>query len=132
MPCSLLLCFSLLLPYLLFFSPLCNTPLHSCFTSLHSAFLSSPLFSPFRSHVLLPSVLLCSPSLFSFSSPPLVSFCSFSPLLSALLLSFLPYLSSVDFVKWSSQGMLRMSPDAMNSLFKPTIDHIIQHLSKQC
>lgn len=37
---------------------------------------------------------------------------------------------SVDFVKWSSQGMLRMSPDAMNALFKPTIDHIIQHLSK--
>lgn len=37
---------------------------------------------------------------------------------------------SVDFVKWSSQGMLRMSPEAMNSLFKPTIDHIIQHLSK--
>lgn len=40
------------------------------------------------------------------------------------------FLSSVDFVKWSSQGMLRMSPDAMNSLFKPTIDHIIQHLSE--
>ncbi|GAA6221187.1 heat shock 70 kDa protein 12A [Lates japonicus] len=38
--------------------------------------------------------------------------------------------SNVDFVKWSSQGMLRMSPDAMNSLFKPTIDHIIQHLTE--
>uniref|UniRef100_A0A8C6SPP0 Heat shock 70 kDa protein 12A n=1 Tax=Neogobius melanostomus TaxID=47308 RepID=A0A8C6SPP0_9GOBI len=38
--------------------------------------------------------------------------------------------SNVDFVKWSSQGMLRMSPDAMNSLFKPTIDHIIQHLKE--
>uniref|UniRef100_A0AAR2L3K2 Heat shock 70 kDa protein 12A n=1 Tax=Pygocentrus nattereri TaxID=42514 RepID=A0AAR2L3K2_PYGNA len=38
--------------------------------------------------------------------------------------------SNVDFVKWSSQGMLRMNPDAMNALFKPTIDHIIQHLSK--
>nr|XP_033799611.1 heat shock 70 kDa protein 12A [Geotrypetes seraphini] len=37
--------------------------------------------------------------------------------------------SNVDFVKWSSQGMLRMNPDAMNALFKPTIDHIIQHLS---
>ncbi|KAI2654284.1 Heat shock 70 kDa protein 12A [Labeo rohita] len=36
----------------------------------------------------------------------------------------------VDFVKWSSQGMLRMSPDAMNALFKPTIDHIIQHLTE--
>ncbi|KAM9808695.1 heat shock 70 kDa protein 12A isoform 7-T7 [Syngnathus typhle] len=38
--------------------------------------------------------------------------------------------SNVDFVKWSSQGMLRMSPDAMNSLFKPTVDHIIQHLNE--
>ncbi|XP_027863567.1 heat shock 70 kDa protein 12A isoform X4 [Xiphophorus couchianus] len=38
--------------------------------------------------------------------------------------------SNVDFVKWSSQGMLRMSPDAMNTLFKPTIDHIIQHLTE--
>ncbi|XP_061819892.1 heat shock 70 kDa protein 12A isoform X4 [Nerophis lumbriciformis] len=38
--------------------------------------------------------------------------------------------SNVDFVKWSSQGMLRMSPDAMNSLFKPTIEHIIQHLNE--
>uniref|UniRef100_A0A8C0YCR1 Heat shock protein 12A n=1 Tax=Cyprinus carpio carpio TaxID=630221 RepID=A0A8C0YCR1_CYPCA len=38
--------------------------------------------------------------------------------------------SNVDFVKWSSQGMLRMNPDAMNALFKPTIDHIIQHLTE--
>ncbi|XP_078129265.1 heat shock 70 kDa protein 12A isoform X2 [Sander vitreus] len=38
--------------------------------------------------------------------------------------------SNVDFVKWSSQGMLRMSPEAMNSLFKSTIDHIIQHLTE--
>uniref|UniRef100_A0A8C5QLT4 Heat shock 70 kDa protein 12A n=1 Tax=Leptobrachium leishanense TaxID=445787 RepID=A0A8C5QLT4_9ANUR len=37
--------------------------------------------------------------------------------------------SNVDFVKWSSQGMLRMNPDAMNALFKPTIDHIIEHLT---
>lgn len=39
------------------------------------------------------------------------------------------FFCSVDFVKWSSQGMLRMSPDAMNALFKPTIDQIVQHLS---
>ncbi|RMC11351.1 hypothetical protein DUI87_11470 [Hirundo rustica rustica] len=38
--------------------------------------------------------------------------------------------SNVDFVKWSSQGMLRMSPDAMNALFKPTIDQIVEHLSE--
>lgn len=48
----------------------------------------------------------------------------------ALLLS-LDALPSVDFVKWSSQGMLRMSPDAMNALFKPTIDSIIEHL-REC
>uniref|UniRef100_A0A8D0NEN1 Heat shock 70 kDa protein 12A n=1 Tax=Sus scrofa TaxID=9823 RepID=A0A8D0NEN1_PIG len=39
--------------------------------------------------------------------------------------------SNVDFVKWSSQGMLRMSPDAMNALFKPTIDSIIEHLQSK-
>lgn len=47
------------------------------------------------------------------------------------LLLPLDALSSVDFVKWSSQGMLRMSPDAMNALFKPTIDSIIEHL-REC
>ncbi|XP_027486953.1 LOW QUALITY PROTEIN: heat shock 70 kDa protein 12B-like [Corapipo altera] len=36
--------------------------------------------------------------------------------------------SNVNFVKWSSQGMLRMSPEAMNELFQPTITHIIQHI----
>ncbi|XP_072883938.1 heat shock 70 kDa protein 12A isoform X2 [Hemitrygon akajei] len=36
--------------------------------------------------------------------------------------------SSVNFVKWSSQGMLRMNSDAMNALFKPTVDQIVQHL----
>lgn len=44
--------------------------------------------------------------------------------------SSLCHVPSVDFVKWSSQGMLRMSPDAMNALFKPTIDSIIEHLRK--
>lgn len=48
----------------------------------------------------------------------------------ALTHSFFDALPSVDFVKWSSQGMLRMSPDAMNALFKPTIDSIIEHLSE--
>lgn len=49
---------------------------------------------------------------------------------SLLLLLLLDAIPSVDFVKWSSQGMLRMSPDAMNALFKPTIDSIIEHLRK--
>lgn len=44
------------------------------------------------------------------------------------LLLLMLSIPSVDFVKWSSQGMLRMSPDAMNALFKPTIDSIIEHL----
>uniref|UniRef100_A0A8C8RRQ3 Heat shock protein family A (Hsp70) member 12B n=1 Tax=Pelusios castaneus TaxID=367368 RepID=A0A8C8RRQ3_9SAUR len=36
--------------------------------------------------------------------------------------------SSVNFVKWSSQGMLRMSSEAMNDLFQPTISQIIKHI----
>ncbi|XP_053110136.1 heat shock 70 kDa protein 12B [Hemicordylus capensis] len=36
--------------------------------------------------------------------------------------------SSVNLVKWSSQGMLRMSPEAMNELFQPTISQIINHI----
>uniref|UniRef100_A0A8C9KX52 Heat shock protein family A (Hsp70) member 12B n=1 Tax=Serinus canaria TaxID=9135 RepID=A0A8C9KX52_SERCA len=36
--------------------------------------------------------------------------------------------SNVNLVKWSSQGMLRMSPEVMNELFQPTITHIIQHI----
>ncbi|XP_067389625.1 heat shock 70 kDa protein 12B [Emydura macquarii macquarii] len=36
--------------------------------------------------------------------------------------------SSVNFVKWSSQGMLRMSSEAMNDLFQPTVSQIIQHI----
>uniref|UniRef100_A0A8C5W9X6 Heat shock protein family A (Hsp70) member 12B n=1 Tax=Leptobrachium leishanense TaxID=445787 RepID=A0A8C5W9X6_9ANUR len=36
--------------------------------------------------------------------------------------------SGVNFVKWSSQGMLRMSSEAMNELFQPTIQQIIQHI----
>ncbi|KAM5246179.1 heat shock 70 kDa protein 12B isoform 2-T2 [Ctenodactylus gundi] len=36
--------------------------------------------------------------------------------------------SSVNFVKWSSQGMLRMTCEAMNELFQPTVSGIIQHV----
>uniref|UniRef100_A0A8D0PSV8 Heat shock protein family A (Hsp70) member 12B n=1 Tax=Sus scrofa TaxID=9823 RepID=A0A8D0PSV8_PIG len=36
--------------------------------------------------------------------------------------------SSVNSVKWSSQGMLRMSCEAMNELFQPTVSGIIQHI----
>uniref|UniRef100_A0A8B9T5I0 Heat shock 70 kDa protein 12B n=1 Tax=Anas platyrhynchos TaxID=8839 RepID=A0A8B9T5I0_ANAPL len=36
--------------------------------------------------------------------------------------------SNVNFVKWSSQGMLRMSPEAMSELFQPTITQIINHI----
>uniref|UniRef100_A0A452TBB2 Heat shock protein family A (Hsp70) member 12B n=1 Tax=Ursus maritimus TaxID=29073 RepID=A0A452TBB2_URSMA len=38
--------------------------------------------------------------------------------------------SSVNFVKWSSQGMLRMSCEAMNELFQPTVSGIIQHIGE--
>ncbi|KFR08054.1 Heat shock 70 kDa protein 12B, partial [Nipponia nippon] len=36
--------------------------------------------------------------------------------------------SNVNFVKWSSQGMLRMSSEAMSELFQPTISQIIKHI----
>ncbi|ETE56963.1 Heat shock 70 kDa protein 12B, partial [Ophiophagus hannah] len=36
--------------------------------------------------------------------------------------------SSMHLVKWSSQGMLRMSPEAMNELFQPTVSQIIKHI----
>ncbi|XP_029450066.1 heat shock 70 kDa protein 12B isoform X1 [Rhinatrema bivittatum] len=36
--------------------------------------------------------------------------------------------SGINFVKWSSQGMLRMSSEAMNELFQPTIHQIVQHI----
>ncbi|XP_071609189.1 heat shock 70 kDa protein 12B [Heliangelus exortis] len=36
--------------------------------------------------------------------------------------------SNVNFVKWSSQGMLRLSSEAMSELFQPTITQIIQHI----
>uniref|UniRef100_A0A8C2ST99 Heat shock 70 kDa protein 12B-like n=1 Tax=Coturnix japonica TaxID=93934 RepID=A0A8C2ST99_COTJA len=35
---------------------------------------------------------------------------------------------SVKLVKWSSQGMLRMSAEAMNELFQPTVKCIVQHI----
>ncbi|XP_068800026.1 heat shock 70 kDa protein 12B isoform X2 [Struthio camelus] len=38
--------------------------------------------------------------------------------------------SNVNLVKWSSQGMLRMSPEAMSELFQPTISHIIKHIGE--
>ena len=82
------------------------------------------------------SSTLFSPPPKFFLHPPPSSLCSsLLPHSFTLRPSFLPPSSpppvySVDFVKWSSQGMLRMNPDAMNSLFKPTIDHIIQHLSE--
>jgi hypothetical protein len=37
---------------------------------------------------------------------------------------------SVNLVKWSSQGMLRMSCEAMNELFQPTVSGIIQHIGE--
>ncbi|MGH0134569.1 UNVERIFIED_CONTAM: hypothetical protein FKN15_031040 [Acipenser sinensis] len=36
--------------------------------------------------------------------------------------------SNVNLVKWSSQGMLRMTSEAMNELFQPTISQIVQHI----
>ncbi|XP_051504637.1 heat shock 70 kDa protein 12B [Myxocyprinus asiaticus] len=36
--------------------------------------------------------------------------------------------SNMNFIKWSSQGMLRLSTEAMNELFQPTINNVIKHI----
>lgn len=36
----------------------------------------------------------------------------------------------MNIVKWSSQGMLRLSQEAMNELFQPTIANIVQHIGE--
>uniref|UniRef100_A0A8C1PNU0 Heat shock protein 12B n=1 Tax=Cyprinus carpio TaxID=7962 RepID=A0A8C1PNU0_CYPCA len=36
--------------------------------------------------------------------------------------------SNMNFIKWSSQGMLRLSAEAMHELFQPTINNIIKHI----
>nr|XP_025975495.1 heat shock 70 kDa protein 12B [Dromaius novaehollandiae] len=38
--------------------------------------------------------------------------------------------SNVNFVKWSSQGMLRLSAEAMAELFQPTVGQIIAHIGE--
>ncbi|NWX94587.1 HS12B protein, partial [Nothoprocta pentlandii] len=38
--------------------------------------------------------------------------------------------SNVTMVKWSSQGMLRLSPEAMSELFQPTISQIVAHIGE--
>uniref|UniRef100_A0A3Q2YVL0 Heat shock protein 12B n=1 Tax=Hippocampus comes TaxID=109280 RepID=A0A3Q2YVL0_HIPCM len=38
--------------------------------------------------------------------------------------------SVMNIVKWSSQGMLRLSQEAMNELFQPTIANIVQHIEE--
>ncbi|KAL0969931.1 hypothetical protein UPYG_G00234700 [Umbra pygmaea] len=38
--------------------------------------------------------------------------------------------SNMNIVKWSSQGMLRLTPEAMNELFQPTINNIIKHIEE--
>uniref|UniRef100_A0A8C7DZA8 Heat shock protein 12B n=1 Tax=Oncorhynchus kisutch TaxID=8019 RepID=A0A8C7DZA8_ONCKI len=40
--------------------------------------------------------------------------------------------SNMNIVKWSSQGMLRLTPEAMNELFQPTINNIIKHIVRKC
>uniref|UniRef100_A0A3B3QHL1 Heat shock protein 12B n=1 Tax=Paramormyrops kingsleyae TaxID=1676925 RepID=A0A3B3QHL1_9TELE len=36
--------------------------------------------------------------------------------------------SNMNIVKWSSQGMLRLTPEAMKELFQPTINNIVRHI----
>lgn len=37
----------------------------------------------------------------------------------------------MNIVKWSSQGMLRLTQEAMNELFQPTISKIVKHIGKK-
>ncbi|CAM9138717.1 unnamed protein product, partial [Lampetra planeri] len=38
--------------------------------------------------------------------------------------------SNMNIVKWSSQGMLRLTQEAMNELFQPTIVNIVKHIEE--
>uniref|UniRef100_A0AAV2KPC4 Heat shock 70 kDa protein 12B n=1 Tax=Knipowitschia caucasica TaxID=637954 RepID=A0AAV2KPC4_KNICA len=38
--------------------------------------------------------------------------------------------SSMNIVKWSSQGMLRLTQEAMHELFQPTIQNIVRHIEE--
>lgn len=38
--------------------------------------------------------------------------------------------SNMNIVKWSSQGMLRLTQEAMNELFQPTIANIVKHIEE--
>uniref|UniRef100_A0A3P9MWJ3 Heat shock protein 12B n=3 Tax=Poecilia reticulata TaxID=8081 RepID=A0A3P9MWJ3_POERE len=38
--------------------------------------------------------------------------------------------SNMNIVKWSSQGMLRLTQEAMNELFQPTISNIVRHIEE--
>lgn len=38
---------------------------------------------------------------------------------------------SINIVKWSSQGMLRLTQEAMNELFQPTVSNIIKHIGRK-
>ncbi|CAG05729.1 unnamed protein product, partial [Tetraodon nigroviridis] len=37
----------------------------------------------------------------------------------------------INIVKWSSQGMLRLTQEAMNELFQPTVNNIIKHIGRK-
>lgn len=37
----------------------------------------------------------------------------------------------MNIVKWSSQGMLRLTQEAMNELFQPTINNIVKHIGEK-
>lgn len=37
----------------------------------------------------------------------------------------------MNIVKWSSQGMLRLTQEAMNELFQPTIVNIVKHIGEK-
>lgn len=50
---------------------------------------------------------------------------------SAVMVFFPCVCVSMNIVKWSSQGMLRLTQEAMNELFQPTITKIVKHIGKK-
>lgn len=57
--------------------------------------------------------------------------CDFSAAVTVKVLPSVCVRVSMNIVKWSSQGMLRLTQEAMNELFQPTINNIVRHIGEK-
>lgn len=60
-----------------------------------------------------------------------VYLCDFSAAVTVKVLPSVCVRVSMNIVKWSSQGMLRLTQEAMNELFQPTINNIVRHIGEK-